>query len=97
MGSTDGVPGSLELPPRWAAGKAIAGLEPISRDDLMNKQVHDLARALFVRALADSGQRDEAHRQARRIRPGLRQGLLPAILVDETMKHVRNRSRHAEP
>jgi len=78
------------------AGAAISALEPLARDDFMNKQLLDLARALFVRALADSGQRDEALRQARRIRPGLRHGLLPAILVDEalaSLSHPASRPR----
>jgi serine/threonine-protein kinase len=71
------------------AGTVIAALEPISRDDFMNRQVLDLARAMFVRALADSGQRADAAREAKAIRPLLRDGLLPAILVDEELAATR--------
>lgn len=68
------------------AGATIAALEPTARDDFFDAQVLDLARALFVRALADSGQRGEALHQAGHIRPTLRDGLLPAILVDEALR-----------
>jgi hypothetical protein len=69
-------------------GTAVAALEPVSRDDFMNRQLLDLARALFVRALAESGQRGEAMRQGAAVRPTLTSGLLPAILVDEALSHL---------
>ena len=78
------------------AGAVIAALEPAARDDFTNKQVLDLARALFIRALADSGQSAEALRQTRRLRSTLGDGLLPAILVDEalaSLSHPASRPR----
>jgi Protein kinase domain len=66
-------------------GNTIAGLEPLSRDDFMNRQVLDLARGLYVKALSAAGERGQAIAEARRVRPLLRDSLLPAILVDEVV------------
>jgi len=66
-------------------GALIASLETVSRDDFMNRQVLDLARGLYVKALWQSGNRAQAVSEARAVRPMLRDGLLPAILVDEVL------------
>jgi hypothetical protein len=66
-------------------GALIPSLEAPARDDFMNRQVLDLARGVYVKALWQSGRRAEALTQARTSRPTLRDGLLPAILVDEVL------------
>ena len=66
-------------------GATTVGLEPMSRDDFMNRQVLDLARGVYVKALLAAGERSQAIAQARRLRPTLRDRLLPAILVDEVL------------
>lgn len=60
-------------------------LEPLSRDDFLNHQVLQLARAARVKALLAAGDRKGARQEAMRLRPGLRPGLLPRILVDEVI------------
>ncbi len=72
-------------------GSVIATLEPSSHDDFMDRQLLDFAHALFVRALSDSGHRAEALRQAKEFRPTLRDGLLPAIVVDEALASLSRR------
>ncbi|MEW6338589.1 MAG: serine/threonine-protein kinase [Acidobacteriota bacterium] len=68
--------------------RTIATLEPLSRDDFMNRQTLDLARSVYVAALAAGGERARALAEARRIRPTLRDRLLPAKLVDEVIRGV---------
>ena len=57
----------------------------------MNRQVLDLARGLYVKALWQSGSLAQAVAEARTIRPMLRDGLLPAILVDEVLAQADQR------
>jgi serine/threonine-protein kinase len=65
--------------------RTIASLEPLSRDDFMNRQVLDLARAIHVKALEAAGDRTRALAEAKTVRPKLRDGLLPSKLVDEVL------------
>jgi hypothetical protein len=69
----------------------LASLETVSRDDFMNRQVLDLARGLYVKALWQAGSQAQAMSEARAIRPMLRDGLLPAILVDEVLAEADRR------
>ncbi len=74
--------------PREAAAaleRTIGSLEQLSRDDFLNRQVLDLARGLHVKALFAAGDKARALTEARKVRPTLRNGLLPAILVDEVL------------
>jgi hypothetical protein len=75
-------------------GKLIGALEPQARDDFENRQVLDLAEGVYVKALVSAGREREALERARWLRPSLRNGLLPAILVDEAVyaaEHERSR------
>jgi serine/threonine-protein kinase len=65
--------------------RTIESLEPLSRDDFQNRQVLDLASALHAKALLAAGEREQAFRAAEALRPQLRPGLLPRILVDEVL------------
>lgn len=65
--------------------RTIAGLGSESLDDFQNRQTLDLARALHVKALAAAGRRASAVAEGARLRPSLRPGLLPRILVDEVL------------
>jgi len=76
-----------------ALGVAVADLEPVSRDDFANRQLLDLARGLRVKALLASGDHAAALAEARRVRPTLRAGLLPAILVDEVLRDAGSPAR----
>ncbi len=67
-------------------GQVVALLRPISRDDFSNRQVLDLAQAVYLRALLAAGDRAQAFAQAKSLRPRLRPGLLPRILVDEVLQ-----------
>ena len=62
-----------------------AHLESISRDDFENRQSLELARAISVKALLGAGEREQAFRAAAALRPQLRPGLLPRILVEEVL------------
>ena len=66
-------------------GQLIARLEPLSRDDFAEHQVLDLAEAIHAKALLAAGERRLALAEARTLRPTLRPGLLPRILVDEVL------------
>ncbi len=59
-------------------------------DGYMNFEFSELGAALHVKALATAGRLDEAIVEARRLRPTLRPGLLPSILVDEVLLAIRN-------
>jgi hypothetical protein len=67
-------------------GGLIARLEPVARDDFANRQVLDLAKSVHVKALLAAGDRRLAFAEARSLRPTLRPGLLPRILVDEVIR-----------
>ena len=63
----------------------VAALEMHARLDYSAAQTLELARALLVRALMESGDTRGALAEAQRLRPTLTEGLLPAILVDEAL------------
>jgi len=66
-------------------GRAPAELEIESAGSFTAKQLLQLARAVSVSVQAAAGHKRSALEQARRLRPLLRPGLLPAILVDEVL------------
>ena len=75
--------------PRRAAawlGQVVALLRPVSGDDFSNRQVLDLARAVEAKALLAAGDRTRALAEAESLRPQLRPGLLPRILIDEVLR-----------
>lgn len=59
--------------------------EAKARDNFELAQTLELARAVYAKALLASGRRAEALRLARALKPSLRPGLLPAILVEEVL------------
>ncbi len=74
--------------PREAAaflGQVAALLQPVSGDDFCNRQLLDLTKAVEAKALLAAGDRAQALAEARSLRPRLRSGLLPRILVDEVL------------
>ena len=71
-----------------ALGTLAAGLEPLARDDFMNRQLLDLAQAIYVQALLTSGDLNQARREAERLTPVLRRGLLPATIVRKVLSSV---------
>jgi hypothetical protein len=73
--------------------RTVAGLGPESLDDFENRQVLDLVRALHSKALAVAGSRAAAAAEATRLRPTLRAGLLPRILVDDVLRQREEGSR----
>ncbi len=66
-------------------GRVSAELEVESAGSFTAQQLLHLARAVSVSVQAAAGQKRSALEQARRLRPLLRKGLLPAILVDEVL------------
>ena len=66
-----------------------AHIESTARDDFENMQALELGRAIYVKALLAAGEREQAIRAAESLRPKLRPGLLPRILVDEVLGHGR--------
>ncbi|MGE5236105.1 MAG: protein kinase domain-containing protein [Acidobacteriota bacterium] len=73
-------------------GKLISALEPECRDSFENRQTLDLAEGVYVKALEVAGHHREALERARWLRPSLRDGLLPAKLVDEVLETEAARS-----
>ncbi len=65
---------------------AVTYLKPRCAYDFMLYQLLELARACNTKALLAAGRRDEAIREAELLRPSLRPGLLPAILVGEVLR-----------
>ncbi len=65
---------------------AAAALEPLARDDFLQHQLYDLARALRLTALAATGKRAEAVREAAELLPQLAPDVLPAILTREVLR-----------
>ncbi len=66
-------------------GQLIAELELESRTSFAAQQVLHLARSVSIKLRAAAGESGRALDEARRLRPLLRDGLLPAILVDEVL------------
>ncbi len=67
-------------------GASLAALEPASSDDFMNKQLLDLAQAVRAKLLLAAGDGAAARREALRLQPALRPGLVPAVLVGEVLR-----------
>ena len=67
--------------------RALAALSRAGRDrwDFLWAVNDQLARACRAKVLLAAGRRNEAFRLARELRPKLRRGLLPAILVEEVL------------
>jgi hypothetical protein len=66
----------------------VVSLDVVTRDDFALRQTLDLARAIRLKALAAAGRGAEAAREGRALRPSLRPGLLPRILVEEVLRDV---------
>ncbi len=86
------------------AGKAAEAISELQRAeallaangrnawDFVWAQNYQLERACLVKALLTAGRRDEARRLAAELRPTLRPGLLPRILVEEVLRDLRTAS-----
>ena len=66
-------------------GQTVALLRPAAEVSFADRQTLDLAMALHVKAMLAVGDRMPALAEARSLRPQLRPGLLPRVLVDEVL------------
>ncbi len=67
-------------------GQVVALLRPLAEGSFADRQTLELATALHVKAMLASGDRARALAEAQAVRPQLRPGLLPRILVDEVLR-----------
>ncbi len=67
-------------------GQVVTLLRPLAADDFADLQTLQLAMAVHVTAMLASGDRAQALAEAQALRPQLRSGLLPRILIDEVLR-----------
>jgi hypothetical protein len=80
-----------------AIGRLIDRVERRAAEEFDARQTLDLARALRTKALLFSGDAASAREEAVRLRPALRPGLLPRILVDEVLAAADGGGRRPAP